>query len=156
MLSIFFEVSERKAISFSIAFFILLIVTEMIFNNYYDNKLSIQLAINKKIIAEHHEFNIIKNNTTFTDQNSTLIFSELVEPNDAALPYNFNEQTKILVNNLYQSTITNNFFWYRYVVLNSEVIEEQIVTVEEDAVKEFLLKTDKAIYLKIFGEPNPY
>lgn len=150
------KLSQKKAITIVITVFVVLFSSYIIFKNYSDNERSVQLALNKKVATEHFEFNIIKNDAIFSDQYSKLIFSELTKSDIVPFSFNFDEQTKILINNLYQSTITNKFFWYSFAVINSMVVDEQIVAVEEDTVKEFLLKTDKVIYIKIFGEPNPY
>lgn len=122
----------------------------LVYKSHCESELLVQKEINKELAAHNPRFNIIKNNATFSDQSSTQVFSEIVEFHPIT------SSAKIVVNNLYQSTITNKFFWYKYAVIKGTVVEEQILLDEEDMVKQFLLEKDIAIYLKIFGQPKPY
>lgn len=148
-----FKISIKKTAVICVLVSIIFTISYIAYNHYYNEKLSEQLVINKKIMSEHLEFNIIQDSTLFTDKNSKLLLSEYKQP---LYPTDYHEEATLHVSNLYQSTVTENFYWHMYSVVNGRVINERIQTENQESIKRLLLEKDKPLYLTIFGEPQPY
>lgn len=153
ILNEFLDISIIKTAIICTFVFIIFTSSYLACDHYYTEKLSEQLVINKKIMSEHIEFNIIHDSTLFTDKNSKLLLSEYKQP---LYPTNYHEEATLHVSNLYQSTITEKFYWYIYSVVNGRVINERIKTEDLESIKRLLLLKNKSLYLTIFGEPQPY
>lgn len=109
-------------------------------------KFSDELVLNEKILSLPVEFNIIQDDAFFTSKNAKLIFSDHQQNDDASFH----------VKNLYQSTTSNEFFWYSYSITQGHITDELILPDEPANIKKVLLKKSKPLYLEIFGQPAQY